>query len=40
VPDNEKLAHGDVEIEDAQFVSQWAYNFTLNSGKYVVQSVR
>ncbi len=27
------------KIDDAQFVSQWAYNFTLNTGKYYVQSV-
>jgi len=39
VPDNEKWHSAVWKIEDAQFVSQWAYNFTLNSGKYVVQSV-
>jgi len=39
VPDNEKWHTATWKIEDAQFVSQWAYNFTLNSGKYVVQSV-
>jgi hypothetical protein len=26
-------------IDDAQFVSQWAFNFTLNSGNYAIQSV-
>jgi glycosyl hydrolase family 42 (putative beta-galactosidase) len=39
VPDNEKWHTALWKIDDAQFVSQWAYNFTLNSGKYVVQSV-
>jgi len=39
VPDNEKWHTATWKIDDAQFVSQWAYNFTLNSGKYVVQSV-
>ncbi|HLY73532.1 MAG TPA: hypothetical protein VKU80_05390 [Planctomycetota bacterium] len=39
IPDNEKWHTATWKIDDAQFVSQWAYNFTLNSGKYVVQSV-
>ncbi|HLY12309.1 MAG TPA: hypothetical protein VKW04_23610 [Planctomycetota bacterium] len=39
IPDNEKWHTASWKIDDAQFVSQWAYNFTLNSGKYVVQSV-
>lgn len=39
VPDNEKWHTATWRIDDAQFVSQWAYNFTLNSGKYIVQSV-
>ncbi|HZE95564.1 MAG TPA: hypothetical protein VE981_00910 [Planctomycetota bacterium] len=39
VPDNEKWHAATWKIDDAQFVSQWAYNFTLNSGKYALQSV-
>ena len=39
VPDNKEWHTATWKIDDAQFVSQWAYNFTLNSGKYVVQSV-
>ncbi len=39
IPDNEKWHTATWKIEDAQFVSQWAYNFTLNNGKYAVQSV-
>lgn len=39
IPDNEKWHTATWKIEDSQFVSQWAYNFTLNSGKYAVQSV-
>ena len=39
VPDNEKWHTHAWKIDDAQFVSQWAYNFTLNSGKYSIQSV-
>lgn len=39
VPDNTEWHTATWKIDDAQFVSQWAYNFTLNSGKYVVQSV-
>ena len=27
------------KIDDTQFVSQWAYNFTLNAGNYSIQSV-
>jgi hypothetical protein len=27
------------KIDDAQFVSQWAYNFRLNPGNYCIQSV-
>jgi len=37
--DNEKWHRPTWKIEDAQFVSQWAYNFHVNSDKYVVQSV-
>ena len=39
IPDNEKWHSATWKIDDAQFVSQWAYNFTLNAGKYVIQSV-
>jgi hypothetical protein len=39
IPDNEKWHTATWKIEDAQFISQWAYNFTLNSGKYALQSV-
>jgi len=39
VPDNKEWSTAKWKIDDAQFVSQWAYNFTFNSGKYVVQSV-
>jgi hypothetical protein len=39
IPDNEKWHTATWKIEDAQFVSMWAYNFTLNSGKYALQSV-
>jgi hypothetical protein len=39
VPDNEKWHTATWKIDDAQFVSQWAYNFTLNSGNYIIQSV-
>ena len=39
VPDNKEWHTLKWKIEDAQFVSQWAYNFSLNSGKYYVQSV-
>jgi len=39
IPDNEKWHTATWKIDDAQFVSQWAYNFTLNNGKYAVQSV-
>ncbi|HXX93388.1 MAG TPA: hypothetical protein VEN81_07125 [Planctomycetota bacterium] len=39
IPDNEKWHTARWKIDDAQFVSQWAYNFTLNSGKYALQSV-
>jgi hypothetical protein len=39
VPGNEKWHTATWKIDDAQFVSQWAYNFTLNNGKYAVQSV-
>ena len=39
VPDNKQWHTATWKIDDAQFVSQWAYNFTLNSGKYSIQSV-
>ena len=39
VPDNKEWHTAKWKIDDAQFVSMWAYNFTLNSGKYFVQSV-
>ncbi len=39
VPNNKEWHTAKWKIDDAQFVSQWAYNFTLNSGKYFVQSV-
>lgn len=39
VPDNKQWHTLNWTITDAQFVSMWAYNFTLNSGKYVIQSV-
>ncbi|HLX61168.1 MAG TPA: endo-1,4-beta-xylanase [Planctomycetota bacterium] len=39
VPDNKEWHNAKWKIDDAQFVSMWAYNFTLNSGKYFVQSV-
>jgi hypothetical protein len=39
VPDNKEWHTATWKVDDAQFVSQWAYNFTLNSGKYAVQSV-
>lgn len=39
VPDNKEWHTAKWRIDDAQFVSQWAYNFTLNSGKYSIQSV-
>jgi hypothetical protein len=39
VPDNSKWHTATWKIDDAQFVSQWAYNFTLNSGEYSIQSV-
>lgn len=39
IPDNEKWHTATWKLDDSQFVSQWAYNFTLNNGKYAVQSV-
>jgi len=39
VPDNKEWHTATWKIDDAQFVSQWAYNFTLDSGKYDIQSV-
>lgn len=39
VPDNKAWHTAKWRIDDAQFVSQWAYNFLLNSGKYSIQSV-
>ncbi len=39
VPDNTDWHTLTWKITDAQFVSQWAYNFTLNSGSYSIQSV-
>lgn len=39
IPDNEKWHTATWKLDDAQFVSMWAYNFTLNSGKYALQSV-
>jgi hypothetical protein len=39
IPDNTQWHTATWKIDDAQFVSQWAYNFTLNAGKYSIQSV-
>ena len=39
VPDNTKWHTASWRIDDPQFVSKWAFNFRLNSGKYAVQSV-
>lgn len=39
VPDNTEWHTAKWRIDDAQFVSQWAFNFRLNSGKYCIQSV-
>jgi hypothetical protein len=39
VPETDAWHTATWKLDDAQFVSQWAYNFTLNSGKYIVQSV-
>ena len=39
VPDNERWHTATWKIDDAQFVSQWAYNFTLDSGTYSIRSV-
>ena len=39
VPDNKEWHTAKWKIDDAQFVSMWAYNFSLNSGNYCIQSV-
>jgi hypothetical protein len=39
VPDNKQWHTATWKIADAQFVSQWAYNFTLNAGNYSIQSM-
>jgi hypothetical protein len=39
VPDNRKWHTATWRIDDPQFVSKWAFNFRLNSGNYVIQSV-
>jgi len=39
VPDNTKWHTVTWRITDAQFVSSWAFDFRLNSGKYFIQSV-
>jgi hypothetical protein len=39
VPDNLNWHTATWRIDDSQFVSMWGYNFRLNSGKYVIQSV-
>jgi polysaccharide biosynthesis protein PslG len=39
VPDNKKWHTTTWKIDDSQFVSKWAFNFRLNSGKYAIQSV-
>lgn len=39
IPDNKDWHTAKWKIDDAQFVNMWAYNFTLNAGKYFVQSV-
>ena len=39
IPDNTQWHTATWRIEDAQFVSQWAYNFRFNAGPYCVQSV-
>jgi hypothetical protein len=39
VPDNKEWHTAVWKIDDAQFVSQWAFNFRFNSGTYCIQSV-
>lgn len=39
VPDNTAWHTATWKIDDAQFVSSWAFDFRFNSGKYCVQSV-
>ena len=39
VPDNTKWHTLTWRIDDPQFVSSWAFDFRLTSGKYLVQSV-
>lgn len=39
VPDNAEWHTARWQINDAQFVSSWAFDFRFNSGKYCVQSV-
>ena len=39
IPDNQEWHTAKWRIDDAQFVNMWAYNFTMNSGSYVIQSV-
>jgi hypothetical protein len=39
IPESQEWHTARWRIDDAQFVSKWAYNFTLNSGSYSIQSV-
>ncbi|MDF3056507.1 MAG: hypothetical protein K0R17_722, partial [Rariglobus sp.] len=39
VPDNHQWHKATWKLTDIQFVSTWAFNFRINTGKYVVQSV-
>ena len=39
VPDNKQWHAVTWNIDDAQFVSTWAYNFRFDAGKYVIKSV-
>ena len=39
VPDNTKWHALKWRIDDPQFVSSWAFDFRLNSGKYLIQSM-
>lgn len=39
VPDNQQWHTAKWKIDDAQFVGQWAYSFTLAPGSYLLQSV-
>lgn len=39
IPDNTKWHTVSWKITDSQFVSMWAFNFRVNSGKYLIQKV-